>query len=160
MSTKTLRIFILVPIYLIRLSTGLLGLSWLLAPAPWLLDQTANETLLQTTFQQLLAADVNRHLGDYLTGLYRFFGWWILSIGMLIILYAHATRLDTLRVRNYAYLVLSVILGGVYFLQLKFTPGTPFLWSSHGFALMLVISFVASIRRVSNKMIQPEETLP
>lgn len=146
MSAKTLRIFILAPIYLVGLSTVMLGLSWLLASDPWLLDQAANEALLQTTFQQLLAADVNQYLGDYLTGLYRFFGWWIFSMGMLIVLYAHATRLDTPRVRNYAYAVLFMILGGVYILQLRFIPGTPFLWSSHGFALMLVISFIASMR--------------
>lgn len=146
MSAKTLRLFVVAPIYLVGLGTCLLGLAWLFAPEPWLLDQSANEVLLQTTFQQLLAADSNRHLSDYLTGLYRFFGWWIFAIGLLIVIYTLATRLGTMRERNYFYLAMAVIVAGLYALQLRFIPSSPFLWTSHGFALMIITSAVAARR--------------
>ncbi len=146
MNAKNLRPFILAPIYLIGISTGILGLAWLFAPEPWLLDQNANEALLQLTYKQLFAADINRHLGDYLTGLYRFFGWWVFLIGLLILLYAFVTKLGTERERNYFYVVMFIAIAGLYVIQFQFIPGSPFLWSSHGFALMLLLSIAASIQ--------------
>ncbi|MBI3241268.1 MAG: hypothetical protein HYZ49_03135 [Chloroflexi bacterium] len=141
-----LRHLVTYPIYLTGLGTSLLGLGWLFAPEPWLLDQKANEALLQTTYAQLLAADINAHLGDYLTGLYRFFGWWIFAIGLLVLAYAFAARLETKRARNVLHFTLVLIVGGLYALQLKFIPISPFLWATYGFAAMILLSFGASLK--------------
>jgi lipopolysaccharide export LptBFGC system permease protein LptF len=136
----------LVPIYLVGISTSILGSLWLVASEPWLLDKAANEILLQTTYEELFAADINTYLGDYLTGLYRFFGWWIFVIGLMILVYVHVTRFTTRQQQTYFYAVLFIIIAGLYTLQLQFIPSSPFLWTSHGLSAMFLISFIASRR--------------
>jgi hypothetical protein len=115
------------------------------------LDQHANEVILQTSFAQLLAADVNVNLGAYLTVIYRFFGWWVVSIGLLISAYTYATGLDTKRSRNVIYGLLSLIVIVVYIMQLKFIPVSPFLYAVYGLAAMILLSLGASNKLSSNE---------
>jgi len=145
-----LRRLVTVPVYIIGASTCILGLGWFLSPEPWLLDQRANEIILQTSFAQLLAADVNTNLGAYLTVIYRFFGWWVFSIGILILAYAFATKLETKRSRNIFYSVMSFIVIVVYIMELRFIPVSPFLWAAYGLAAMILVSFIASTRLPSS----------
>ena len=146
-----LRSLITIPIYIIGVSTLLLGAGWLFAPQPWLLDQRANELILQTSFDQLLAAEVNTNLGAYLTVIYRFFGWWVISIGVMVLSYAFATRLETRRSQNILYLALAFIVIVMFYLEVKFIPVSPFLWAAYGFAAMLLLSFGASVKASSKE---------
>jgi len=134
------------PISLIGLGSVGLGLSWLVSPQPWLLDKTANEALLQTTFQTLLAAPINRHLTDYMTLSYRFFGWWIISIGLLILAYTLVTRLGTALARNVIHIVLFIILSGMLWIELKYIPGSPYVLLGGGLWILWAISAWASRR--------------
>jgi hypothetical protein len=145
-----LRSLVTVPIYIVGISTSIIGLGWLISPEPWLLDQVANEIILQTSFAQLLAADVNTNLAAYLTVIYRFFGWWVISIGLLISAYTYATGLETKRSRNVIYGLLSLIVIVVYIMQLKFIPVSPFLYAVYGLAAMILVSFFASTRLPSD----------
>lgn len=139
-----IRTLVTVPMYIIGVSTCILGLGWLLSPEPWLLDQHANEVVLQMSFDQLFAADINTNLGAYLTVIYRFFGWWVFSIGLFTLAYTTATKLETKRSRNILYGVLSVIIAVVYVLELKFIPSSPFLYAAYSLAAMILVSFFAS----------------
>jgi len=141
-----LRKLVTVPIYIIGFSTCILGLGWLLSPEPWLLDQHANEVILQISFAQLFAADVNTTLPAYLTVIYRFFGWWVFSIGLFILAYAFATKLDSKRSRNLLYSLLSLIIVVVYIMELNFIPSSPFIYAVYGLAAMILISFIASTK--------------
>lgn len=138
--------FVTYPIYLLGGSSVLLGLGWVFAPRPWLLDKRANEALLQSSYADLFAAPGNAHLAEYLTGLYRFFGWWVVAIGMLIVVYVATTGLASRRHRRPLYVTLAVIVGVLYVLQLKFIPVSPFVWTSYGFAAMVLLSAVAARR--------------
>ena len=51
---------------------------------PWLLDKVANEERLEMTFDQLLNHNINQTLPDYLKQIYRFFGLWVIIIGLFI----------------------------------------------------------------------------
>lgn len=139
-----------VPIYIIGVSTCILGLGWLLSPEPWLLDQHANEVVLEMSFAQLFAADVNTTLPAYLTVIYRFFGWWVISIGLFILAYTFETKLDTKRSRNLLHGLLFFIIVVVYIMELNFIPSSPFVFAVYGLAAMLLVSFGASTKLPSD----------
>jgi len=145
-----LRTLVTIPIYIVGISTSVIGLGWLIFPEPWMLDQAANEIILQTSFAQLLAADVNTNLAAYLTVIYRFFGWWVISIGLLISAYTYATGLDTKRSRNVIYGLLSLIVIVAFTMELKFIPTSPYLYAVYGLAAMILVSFFASTRLPSD----------
>ncbi|HSG42575.1 MAG TPA: hypothetical protein VLA72_05420 [Anaerolineales bacterium] len=139
-----------VPIYIIGISTAVLGIRWMLSPEPWLLDQHANEIVLQMSFVQLFAADVNTTLPAYLTVIYRFFGWWVISIGSLIFAYTYATELETKRSRIVIYVLLSLIVIVAYIMILNFIPSSPFIYAVYGLAAMILVSFIASTKLSSD----------
>ena len=126
MDQKKIHTFTWIPLFLIGLGAVGLGLSWLIHPEPWMLDQPPNEALLQTSFQNLFAANINIHLPEYLLVIYRFFGWYLLSIGLLIMTYVQITRMGTALARNAILGVLLFILIGVAYMVFKFIPLSPF----------------------------------
>ena len=126
MNQKTIHNLSWIPLFLIGLGAVGLGLGWLLHPEPWILDKLPNEALLQTSFSNLFAADINTHLQDYLQVIYRFFGWWVSSIGILIMTYVQVTRMGTALARNSILGVLLFILIGVTYMVLNFIPLSPF----------------------------------
>jgi|TARA_B100000809_G_scaffold70751_1_gene68285 hypothetical protein len=126
MNQKTIHNLTWIPLFLIGLGSVGLGLGWLIHPEPWILDQAPNEALLQTSFQILFAADINVRLPDYLLVIYRFFGWWVMSIGLLIMTYVHVTRMGTTLARNSILGVLLTILVGVAYMVFNFIPSSPF----------------------------------
>jgi hypothetical protein len=74
----------------------------------------------------LFADDINAHLPDYLLVIYRFFGWWVMSIGLLIMTYIQVTKMGTALARNSILGVLLIILIGVAYMVFNFIPLSPF----------------------------------
>ena len=126
MDQNNIHNFTWIPLFLIGFGAVGLGLGWLIHPEPWMLDQPPNEALLQTSFQNLFAAKINIHLPEYLLVIYRFFGWWVLSIGLLIMTYVQITRMGTALARNAILGVLLFILIGVAYMVFNFIPLSPF----------------------------------
>jgi hypothetical protein len=126
MNQKSIHNLTWIPLFLIGLGTIGLGLGWLIHPEPWMLDQPPNEALLQTSFSNLFAAEINTHLPDYLQVIYSFFGWWVISIGLLIITYVQVTRMGTALARNSILGVLLFVLIGVTYMVFNFIPLSPF----------------------------------
>ena len=126
MDQKIIHNFTWIPLFLIGLGAAGLGLGCLIHPEPWMLDQPPNEALLQTSFQNLFSVKINIHLPEYLLMIYRFFGWWVLSIGLLIITYVQITRMGTALARNTILGVLLFILIGVAYMVFNFIPLSPF----------------------------------
>ena len=60
------------------------GVRWLIHPEPWMLDEVANVERLGMTFNDLFEQEINSTLPDYLRQIYRFFGFWVLVIGLFI----------------------------------------------------------------------------
>ncbi len=144
MNPRTLHNLTWIPIFLIGLSFSLLGISWVMAREPWLLDRAANERLLAVGFERLFQAEVNTRLPDYLTLSYRFFGWWMFSIGLLLMTYVQVTRMGTRLSRNAIHTVLAIIITGVYVIEFSFIPGSPFLWLTHLLTILFFISVYSS----------------
>ena len=92
MNQKTIHNFIWAPIFLIGVVSLAFGSIWILHPRPWLIDQPANEALLQTSFNELFSDDANKFLPSYLIVIYRFFGLWLITIGLLVLSYVKITN--------------------------------------------------------------------
>ena len=146
MKPATLHNLTWVPLMIVALTAIGLGCAWLISSEPWMLDKEANEALLRLTFDKLLSAKINAHLPDYLTLAYRFFGWWIITIGLLLGAFVQVTRMGTVPARNTIHGVLIVMLIGLYSIEYTFIPSSPFVWLTHGLALMVGISIWAGYR--------------
>lgn len=146
MTFKTLHNLTWIPLVLLALGAISLGLGWFLVPEPWLLDRMANETLLQTTFTQLFSAEINRYLPEYLLLSYRFFGWWVFSIGLLLLAYTLVTRLGSPLSRNIIHGVLFILLSGIVYIVQRFIPDSPFVWAIGGVWIFLALSVWASFK--------------
>ena len=79
-NTKTLSY----PLCLIGIIMIILGVRWLIHHEPWLLDEVANIERLEMTFDQLFEPEINKTLPGYLRQIYRFFGFWVVIIGLFI----------------------------------------------------------------------------
>ena len=77
-----------IPMILMGLIMIILGARWMIVNEPWMLDQIANEERLEMTFDELFKYDINKTLPDYLRQIYRFFGLWVIIIGLFITLFS------------------------------------------------------------------------
>ena len=132
--------------FIVGLVTLVLGVVYITIQDPWLLDKEANEALLTVTYNMLFSQSINQHLPDYLTLMYRFFGWWLVSIGILILLYVFVTKMGTQLARNSLYFATVIVLIGIYCIVLKFIPETPFMWITHGLVFLLLVSIYGSVK--------------
>ncbi len=146
MKPTTLHNLTWIPPFLIGFLAVVMGSAWVLSDSPWLLDQQANEAILRVSFQTLFHAGVNDHLPDYLRLAYRMFGWWIISVGLLVMGYVHVTRMGTVLARNTLHIILTIMLIGLYRIEYTYIPGSPFVWVTHGLMLMLALSIIASAK--------------
>ena len=132
--------------FIIGLSALVLGVFYVTINEPWLLNKEANEKLLGVTYNTLFAQNVNQHLPNYLTLMYRFFGWWVVSIGLLISVYVLVTKMGTQLARNTLHIVTVIILTGIYCIEYHFIPETLFLWLTHSIALLFLVSIYGSVK--------------
>ena len=88
MNQKTVHNLIWTPIFLIGIVSLAFGLIWIFHPEPWLIDQPANEALLQTSLGQIFSYSANK-----------FFGLWLITIGLLVLSYVKITKLGTKQAR-------------------------------------------------------------
>ena len=146
MNQRTIHNLTWLPILIIGIVSVGLGGLWCLHPEPWLLDQLPNEILLQTKFSELFSANINVHLPDYLIVIYRFFGWWLIALGLLIITYLLSTRMGTKFARDSINMVLFIVLVGLYYLVFSFIPKSPLVPTLYGFTLLLSCSVYFSRR--------------
>ena len=149
MNQKIIHNFIWAPIFLIGLVSLAFGFVWVLNPEPWLLDQPANEALLQTSFNELFSEDVNTFLPSYLIVIYRLFGLWLITIGLLVLSYVKITKLGTKQARYPIYLTLLITLISMYYLVFKYLPTSPLIPTLYIFTLLLGLSIYFSSRITS-----------
>ena len=149
MNQKIIHNFIWAPIFLIGLVSLAFGFVWVLHPEPWLLDQPANEALLQTSFNELFSEDVNKFLPSYLIIIYRLFGLWLITIGLLVLSYVKITKLGTKQARYPIYLTLLITLISMYYLVFKYLPTSPLIPTLYIFTLLLGLSIYFSSRITS-----------
>ena len=146
MDQKSIHNFIWVPIFLIGVVSLAFGVIWILHPEPWLLDQPANEALLQTSFNELFSDDENKFLPSYLIVTYRFLGLWLITIGLLVLSYVKITRLGTKQARLLIHSTLFLTLISMYYLIFMYLPTSPLITTLYIFTLFLGLSIYFSSR--------------
>ena len=146
MNQKTIHNFIWAPILLIGLVSLAFGFIWVLHPEPWLLDQPANEALLQTSFNELFSEDANKFLPSYLIVIYRFLGLWLITIGLLVLSYVKITKLGTKQARVLIHSTLFINLLSMYYLIFKYLPTSPLIPTLYIFTFLLGLSIYFSSR--------------
>ena len=108
-----------------------------------MLDRAPNERLLQMSFQALLERTPT--VFDYLRPLYKFFGLWVLGIGLFVISYG-ATAYRRPENAAASKLFLSV-LGFLLILQtiflFSFLPDSPFFWVDILALLLWVLTVIS-----------------
>ena len=146
MTPKTLHNLTMMPFFVIGLSAFFAGFGWILSPEPWLLDESANVILLEESYESLFAENINRNLPEYLTLLYRFFGWWVSLIGLLTFGYTYVTRLGTKVSRTTIHVIYFFGLAGIFLILFKFIPSTPFMYLNTFLTLMWSVSVYAGFK--------------
>ena len=146
MTPKTLHNLTMMPFFVIGLSAFFAGFGWILSPEPWLLDESANVILLEESYENLFAENINRNLPEYLTLLYRFFGWWVSLIGLLTFGYTYVTRLGTKVSRTTIHVIYFFGLAGIFLILFKFIPSTPFMYLNTFLNLMWSVSVYAGLK--------------
>ena len=127
------------PLYFIGAVMIICGVRWLIHPEPWMLDEVANVERLGMTFDSLFEPEINSTLPDYLTQIYRFFGFWVLIIGLLISGLSHNMLKSDIGYK------LLLILGFMMFFGMYL--GYTFIPSSHFIQLMwlLLVCYLVSL---------------
>ena len=146
MDQKTIHNFIWAPIFLIGVVSLAFGFIWILHPEPWLLDQPANESLLQTSFNELFLDDANKFLPSYLIVIYRFLGLWLITIGLLVLSYVKITKLGTKQARVLIHSTLFITLISMCYLIFKHLPSSPSIPTLYVFTFLLGLSIYFSSR--------------
>ncbi len=135
-----------IPIFIIGLVLIILGPRWMLVDEPWLLDKVANEETLGISFDELFSSEVNSTLPEYLRTIYRFFGLWVTTIGVLILSQLLMFDLNNFKSRNMIHGVAGLLLVFALFLGHTRIPSSPFIYLMWFFVLIYVISLFASWR--------------
>ena len=146
MNQKTVHNLIWTPIFLIGIVSLAFGLIWIFHPEPWLIDQPANEALLQTSFDELFSYSANKFLPSYLTVFYKFFGLWLITIGFLVLSYVKMTKLGTKQARVLIHSTLFITLLSMYYLIFKYLPTSPLVPALYIFTFLLALSIYFSSR--------------
>ena len=149
MNQKIVHNLIWTPIFLIGIVSLAFGLVWIFHPEPSLIDQPANEALLQTSFDELFSYGANKFLPYYLTVIYKFFGLWLITIGLLILSHVKTTRLGTRQARVFIHSTLLITLLSMYYLIFKYLPTSPLIPVLYTFTFLLALSIYFSSRITS-----------
>ena len=146
MNQKTVHNLIWTPISLIGIVSLVFGLIWIFHPEPWLVDQPANEALLQTSFDEIFSYSANKFLPSYLTATYKFFGLWLITIGLLVLYHVKTTKLGTKQARVLIHSTLFINLLSMYYLIFKYVPSSPLIPTLYIFTFLLGLSIYFSSR--------------
>ena len=125
---KNKQLLFSIPLMLIGFSMIILGFGWLISSEPWMLDQLANEERLNMSFYKLFEAEINSNLPGYLKQIYRFFGFWVMIIGLFICMFS---RLKIIKQGNIRFSLIFCIGIMVYIgLMLGYwlIPSSPFIY--------------------------------
>jgi len=136
-----------IPLLIIGVSLIILGTRWMVVDQPWMLDQIANEERLGMTFDQLFNNDINKTLPDYLKQIYRFFGLWVVVIGLFVCGLSRPIITNDSRIRVLLLVCVGIMCYSGLALAIVWIPSSPFIYLGYIMVGLHVISFYAHINR-------------
>jgi len=134
------------PLLLIGFALMICGFRWLIHPEPWMLDEIANVERLGITFEELFEPEINVNLPGYLTQIYRFFGFWVLIIGLFICNFSKPQLISNNQIASKVLGITGfLIIFGLY-LSYTFIPSSHFLYLIWFSLILYLISFYSFIK--------------
>jgi len=146
MNPKLLHNLTVIPFFILGITSFIMGFGWMLSSEPWMLDEYANTILLEESYKDLFAHPINENLPRYLTLLYRFFGLWVTTIGMLIMSFTIVTRLGTVMARNFIQSSFFIALIGISIIEYIFIPSSHFVYLTFVLWILWGVSVWAGIK--------------
>ncbi|MBT4149341.1 MAG: hypothetical protein HOE46_03095 [Candidatus Marinimicrobia bacterium] len=146
MNPKLLHNLTVIPFFILGITSFIMGFGWMLSSEPWMLDEYANTILLEESYKDLFAHPINENLPRYLTLLYRFFGLWVTTIGMLIMSFTIVTRLGTVMARNFIQSSFFITLIGISIIEYIFIPSSHFVYLTFVLWILWGVSVWAGIK--------------
>ena len=134
------------PLFLIGIVLIISGLRWLINPEPWMLDEVANVERLGMTFEQLFEPEINATLPGYLTQIYRFFGFWVLIIGLFISSFSSTQLVNNDEIVSKVISIVGFMIGFGLYLSYTFIPSSHFIYLIWFAFLLYLISLYSFIK--------------
>ncbi|MDG2372536.1 MAG: hypothetical protein P8L83_07980 [Flavobacteriaceae bacterium] len=134
-----------ISISIIGITLITLGARWMIVDQPWMLDQVANEERLGMTFDQLFNNEINKTLPDYLKQIYRFFGLWVIIIGLFVCGLSRPIMTSDSRIRVLLLYCIGVMSYSGLALALVWIPSSPFIYLGCVMVTLHVASLYAHI---------------
>jgi len=123
----------------------ILGIRWLIHPEPWMLDEVANVERLGMTFDQLFEPDINATLPGYLQQIYRFFGFWVFIIGLMILSFSLPPSITKQFIGNKIISIVGLMMSFGMYLGYALIPSSHFItlmWFLIGLYLISLYSHI------------------
>ncbi len=133
------------PLLIIGVSLILLGSRWMIVNEPWMLDEVANVERLNMTFNDLFEPEINNTLPGYLRQIYRFFGFWVVIIGLFITLFSNPEMLKNKLIAKRVLFVLGLMLLIGAILGYSLIPSSHFIYLIWIKILMYIVSIYGYI---------------
>ena len=125
MNNKKLFSYIII---IIGLTMVLLGIRWMVVDEPWMLDEVANVERLEMSFEELFSKDVNSTLPGYLRQIYRFFGFWVIIVGLFITLFSTPDLIESTKIRFRLLICLGALMSIGTILGYSLIPSSHFIY--------------------------------
>ncbi len=133
-------VFFSLPLTITGLLLLILGSRWMIVDDPWLLDKVANEERLKMTFEELFEPEINKTLPAYLEQIYRFFGLWVSSLGLFILLFSRPKLIIDKQVRINLLICSGVMIYSGLILGYVLIPRSPFIYLGWCLVILHLIS--------------------
>tara|TARA_Y100000739_G_C20561270_1_gene443143 strand:+ start:8 stop:448 length:441 start_codon:yes stop_codon:yes gene_type:complete len=117
-----------IPLMTMGIIMTILGLRWIFVEQPWMLDRIANEERLGMSFDKLFEPDINNTLPGYLRQIYRFFGLWVIIIGLFITSFSRPSIIKDKKVRISLLFCIGTMVCLGLILAYILIPSSPFVY--------------------------------
>ena len=122
------KILFSIPLIIIGLTMVIMGTQWMISKEPWMLDKLANEERLEMSFDELFKSPINDTLPGYLKQIYRFFGLWVIIIGLFILSFSRSNIIEYQKVRFSLIFCVGIMVYLGLILAYILIPSSPFIY--------------------------------
>ena len=139
------------PLMLIGLTLILLGARWMIHDKPWMLDEVANVEKLNMEFSELFEIEKNKTLPRYLLQIYKFFGFWVIIIGLFLTTFSSPNFSKNKMIANRLLWIVGFMISVGLLLSYVLIPSSHFIFLTWLMAALYCISLFAYIERNKNE---------
>ena len=134
------KILFSIPLITMGIIMIFIGIRWMIVDQPWMLDKAANEERLGMSFDKLFEPSINNTLPGYLKQIYRFFGLWVIIIGLFITSFSRPSIIEYKKIRFTLLFCTGIMIYLGLILAYMLIPSSPFIYLGWFSILMHFVS--------------------